>query len=165
MSYTIATSIKIDPLGKITGRGGCNNVRPFYSSDFEYEDKERFMHDILSGGLDIDGVRSKIAEKARNARQTVRGLHKARYGKDQDAYMYGTKSINPFSLYMIANVYFSDKQGQKDEFLTNTADLTHVGKQYQTERLVEHAIFKTKWDEYVEFYKFLLIVFFKEINN
>ena len=165
MSYSIATSFQVKNGNKITGMCGSNNVRPFYTSEFCYEDHERFMYDLLSGGLTIDRVRSKIADRTREAMEKVKKMHRERYGEMQERYMYGTKSINPFSLYMIGNVYFSNKQKQKDEFLTNTADLTHVSKKYHTENLVEHAIFKTKWEEYVEFYQMLLNTFFNHIKQ
>lgn len=164
MSYSIATSIQINGY-EITGMCGCNNVRPFYTSAFKYDDHERFMYDVLSGGLTIDRVRSKLADRTREAIKRVREIHQSMYGDMQEKYMYGTKSINPFSLYTIGHVYFSDKAGKKDDFLANSADLTHTGKKYHTEKMIEYAIYKTKWDEYVEHYKTLLNVFFSTINT
>lgn len=164
MSYSIATSFKIKD-GKITGMCGCNNVRPFYTSEFKYDDKERFMYDLLSGGLTIDRVRSKVADRTREAMLRVRELHKAKYGDMQERYMYGYKSINPFSLFMIGHVYFSNKNGGKDDFLTSAADLTHTSKKFHTEKMVEYAIYKTKWDEYVKFYKLLLEIFFNHLEQ
>jgi len=164
MSYSIATSVTIKGT-EITGRCGCNNVKPFYTSDFKYDDHEMFMYDLLSGGLTIDRVNSKLATRIREAMQMVRDIHKAKYGNMQENYMYGHYSINPFSLFMIGGVYFTDKQGGKDEFLTNQADLTYTSKAYHTEKMVEYAIYKTKWDDYVEFYKLILDTFFNHINN
>ena len=164
MSYSIATSFQIKG-SEITGMCGCNNVRPFYTSEFKYDDHEYFMYDLLSGALTIDRVRSKLADRVREAKELVQSVHAAKYGGEQERYMYGTQSINPFSLFMIGHVYFSNKHGGKEEFLTNTANLEHVGKAYHTQRLVEWAIYKTKWDEYVSFYSMLLEGFFEKINQ
>jgi len=164
MSYSIATSFKIEN-NQITGKCGCNNVTPFYTSEFKYEDHERFMYDLLSGGLTIDRIRSKIADRTREAMLKVRELHKATYGDVQEKYMYGTRSINPFSLFMIGHVYFSNKSGGQNEFLESASDLTHTSKKYHTEKMIEHAIYSTKWDEYVQFYKMLLEIFFNHINE
>lgn len=164
MSYSIATSIKYKD-GKFFGNAGANNVTPFYSYPFEYEDKERVMFDIHSGNLDINRVNSKLASKIKEAISKVKELHKARYGEMQENYMYGWSSINPFSLYYIGSIYFSNKRGDKEEFLKNSADLTYVSKEYHTQKMVDHAIYSTKWNEYVEFYKLLLTVFFNTIEE
>jgi len=163
MSYSIATALKIKD-NQILLSVGSNNVRPFYSTPTKYDDNDFFMQDLLSGGLDISRLNTKIAEKVNKAIKDVRELHEARYGVMQDKYMFGIKSINPYSLFMIANVYNSDRWGKKEEFLNNTKDLTHVGKDYHTEKLVEWAIYSTNWDDYVEFYKLLLTIFKKEVG-
>lgn len=164
MSYSIATSIKYKD-GKFFGNAGANNVRPFHSYPFEYEDKERFMFDILSGGLDINRVNSKLNSKIKEAISKVKEIHKVGYGKMQEKYMYGWSSINPFSLYCIGSIYFSNKRGDKEEFLKNSSDLSYISKEYHTEKMVEYAIYSTKWDEYVAFYKLLLTVFFNTIEE
>lgn len=163
MSYSIATALKIKN-NEVLLSVGCNNVKPFYSSPTKYEDNDFFMQDLLSGGLQIDRLNTKIAKKVKEAIEKVKKLHYAGYGLMQDKYMFGYHSINPYSLYMIAQVYNSDRWGKKEEFLNNAKDLKYVSKDYHTEKLVEWAIYSTKWDEYVEFYKLLLTIFKKEIG-
>lgn len=164
MSYYIATGLKIKD-NNITVKAGCNNVKPFYSTAFEYESIDEFMFDVLSGGLQIDNLNTKTANKVKEAIKDVKDLHKSAYGNLQERYMYGWININPFSLYMIGNVYFSNKRGQKEKFLENSADIKHTSEQHKTGKLVEHAIYKGNWDEYVSFYSLLLTFFTIKINN
>lgn len=163
MSYVIATSLKING-DTIEGKGGCNNVKPFYTYPILYTNKDHFMMDILGGGLTIDRVNSKLGDKIREAKKKVIEIHQAKYGDFQDAYMYGIKSINPYSLFMIGDVYSADARGEKDSYLESALNLSHINSQYHTQKLIEHAIYKGNWDEYVRFYKLLLTIFFKEIN-
>lgn len=163
MSYSIATALKVKD-NEVFLSVGCNNVKPFYSSPTKYDDNDFFMQDLISGGLDISRLNTKIAKKVRDGIQKVKDIHKARYGAMQEKYMFGKKSINPYSLFMMAQVYNSDRWGKKEDFLNNAKDLTHTSKAYHTENLVEWAIYSTNWDEYVEFYKYLLSIFKKEIG-
>ena len=162
MSYTIATSIKIDKEVNFTGRGGANNVIPFYTYPFNWDDKERVMYDILSGSVQIDGIKSKLADSIREAIKKVKAIHSEKYGKLQDVYPYGSKSINPFSLYTIGGIYFQSKDGHDKP---SEIDYSIYSEQYRDQIKNERDIISHNWNEYATFYKELLNVFFNTVAS
>lgn len=162
MSYTIATSIQLDKDGNFKGTGGSNNVRPFYTCPFSWEDKERVMYDTLSGSVQIDRIKSKLADRIREALKKVKEKHAEKYGQLQDVYPFGSKSINPFSLYTIGGVYFQHKDGHS---APNRTDLSFYSEQYREQIKNEQDIIEHNWNEYAAFYKELLTDFFQIVNS
>lgn len=161
MSSTIVTSIKIDKEGNFSGNGGANNVRPFYTYPFHWDDKERVMYDILSGCVQIERVKSKLADRIREAIKIVKDKHFEKYGQLQEVYPFSSKSINPFSLYQIGGVYFQNKDGHT---APREIDYSIYSEQYREQIKNEYDIYAHKWNEYVEFYKELLNIFFNHIK-
>ncbi len=162
MSHTIATSIKIDKNGNFSGTGGANNVRPFYTYPFHWDDKEDVMYDILSGCVQIERVKSKTGDKIRGAIKIVKQKHIEKYGQLQESYPYSSKSINPYSIYQIGGTYFSNKRGHK---APAEIDFSNTSEKYWEEMKTEHRIYTEKWNEYAEFYKELLNIFFNHIKS
>jgi hypothetical protein len=160
MSYFIANSIKYNQeLDRIEVKGGSNNVVPRYNDWTHYENKDGLLRDLISGSIELKSI-SKLAKLCLNSVSKIKILHQQQFGSRQNKYPYPNKSINPYSLFMISNYSYWNKE----KTLINTRDLSYIGKKYHQEKLDEADAMEQVWDEANQFWNDILTIFFNDIQ-
>lgn len=160
MSYFIANSIKYNTkLDAIEVQGGDNNVVPRYNSWTHYEKKEYLLSDLISGSIDLR-ANCKLAKLCKNSVQKIKILHKQQFGERNENFPHPSKSINPYSLYMITNY----SRWDKEKTLKNSRDLTHTSESYHQVKIDEANAMEQVWDEAIQFWNDILTIFLRDIG-